>query len=277
MKLAELVSREAGCSLAQIMLLRHSNESVAHIRRCGATVEEYTAIQPVGSKYDFFHPDFPPVSVLVVIAEDRVYGVYRVLGVEARGRYGELGSEAYKRFDLERQPDERKRAKLTCHRFTLQPLASTAIGLPVTGWEGRTRTPVQRHGSGFFDEVEVGAPGAPIDQVTVAAAFDEQVAEALARTREERLQRLASAAALPVRVEVTAYVFARNADVVAEALTRAAGVCEGCDQPAPFARRKDRTPYLEVHHKVPLAKGGDDTVENAIALCPNCHRKAHYG
>jgi len=34
---------------------------------------------------------------------------------------------------------------------------------------------------------------------------------------------------------------------------------------------------LEVHHKVPLAEGGDDTVENAIALCPNCHRHAHYG
>ncbi len=25
-----------------------------------------------------------------------------------------------------------------------------------------------------------------------------------------------------------------------------------------------------------LANNGDDTVENAIALCPNCHRKAHY-
>lgn len=33
----------------------------------------------------------------------------------------------------------------------------------------------------------------------------------------------------------------------------------------------------EVHHKVPLSAGGDDTVENAIALCPNCHRKAHFG
>ncbi|MEY8786001.1 HNH endonuclease [Citrobacter freundii] len=22
---------------------------------------------------------------------------------------------------------------------------------------------------------------------------------------------------------------------------------------------------------------GEDSVENAIALCPNCHREAHYG
>ncbi len=39
----------------------------------------------------------------------------------------------------------------------------------------------------------------------------------------------------------------------------------------------DKTPYLEVHHRIPLAKKGEDTVANAIALCPNCHRKSHYG
>ena len=26
-----------------------------------------------------------------------------------------------------------------------------------------------------------------------------------------------------------------------------------------------------------LADGGADTVENAIAVCPNCHRELHYG
>ncbi|EOS8323954.1 HNH endonuclease [Vibrio parahaemolyticus] len=24
-----------------------------------------------------------------------------------------------------------------------------------------------------------------------------------------------------------------------------------------------------------LAKGGDDTAENTVALCPNCHKKMH--
>ncbi|MDU6483465.1 MAG: HNH endonuclease [Paeniclostridium sordellii] len=24
-----------------------------------------------------------------------------------------------------------------------------------------------------------------------------------------------------------------------------------------------------------LSKGGDDTIENTAALCPNCHRKMH--
>ena len=55
------------------------------------------------------------------------------------------------------------------------------------------------------------------------------------------------------------------------------GVCEKCDSPAPFNRTKDGTPYLEVHHWKFLADGGKDIVENAGALCPNCHREAHYG
>jgi len=36
-------------------------------------------------------------------------------------------------------------------------------------------------------------------------------------------------------------------------------------------------PYLEVHHWTPLAEGGLDTIENAAALCPNCHKQAHFG
>ncbi|MFU8787539.1 MAG: HNH endonuclease [Methylobacter sp.] len=34
---------------------------------------------------------------------------------------------------------------------------------------------------------------------------------------------------------------------------------------------------MEVHHIVPLSQGGEDTIEYVVALCPNCHRKRHYG
>ncbi|WP_429628901.1 HNH endonuclease [Tunturiibacter psychrotolerans] len=34
-------------------------------------------------------------------------------------------------------------------------------------------------------------------------------------------------------------------------------------------------PYLECHHIVWLARGGDDTIENTVAMCPNCHRRMH--
>lgn len=65
--------------------------------------------------------------------------------------------------------------------------------------------------------------------------------------------------------------------MIVEALDRANGICERCSCEAPFIRRSDGTRYLEVHHKVRLADGGEDTIENALALCPNCHRELHYG
>jgi 5-methylcytosine-specific restriction enzyme A len=108
-------------------------------------------------------------------------------------------------------------------------------------------------------------------------AFEAGVAKALKDSPEERASRLKVAPEIPKRITVPTQYFLRNRDVVAEVLLRAAGVCEKCKSPAPFIRRADKTPYLEVHHRKQLAAGGTDTVANAIAVCPNCHRRAHYG
>jgi 5-methylcytosine-specific restriction protein A len=35
--------------------------------------------------------------------------------------------------------------------------------------------------------------------------------------------------------------------------------------------------FLEVHHLLSLASGGEDTVFNAVAICPNYHRELHNG
>jgi len=58
-------------------------------------------------------------------------------------------------------------------------------------------------------------------------------------------------------------------------LLRASGQCEGCGASAPFVDDDD-DPFLEVHHVRTLASGGPDRVENAAALCPNCHRALHH-
>jgi 5-methylcytosine-specific restriction endonuclease McrA len=71
-------------------------------------------------------------------------------------------------------------------------------------------------------------------------------------------------------------VFLRNPRVVELAKLRANGLCERCGCKAPFLTTAGQ-PYLEVHHVVPLAKNGPDTLENVSALCPNCHREAHFG
>jgi 5-methylcytosine-specific restriction enzyme A len=88
---------------------------------------------------------------------------------------------------------------------------------------------------------------------------------------------LQQAAKIPETVQVVTTAFKRNPDVVAEVLQRAQGYCEACGYQAPFLRASDGTPYLEVHHIIPLAEQGEDTVENAVALCPNCHREVHFG
>lgn len=66
----------------------------------------------------------------------------------------------------------------------------------------------------------------------------------------------------------------RNPYIVEHAKRRAKGSCELCKSPAPF-KGKDGQPYLETHHIVWLARDGADTVENTVALCPNCHRRMH--
>ncbi len=111
----------------------------------------------------------------------------------------------------------------------------------------------------------------------VALEFESGVRTALMSSAEQRQARLAHASVRPKTVQVTTTVFVRNPDVAAEVLSRANGRCEACAQPAPFIRASDGTPYLEVHHRVRLCDGGDDIVSNALAVCPNCHRKFHFG
>lgn len=57
-------------------------------------------------------------------------------------------------------------------------------------------------------------------------------------------------------------------------IARSNGICEGCGINAPFQSRSG--PYLECHHVHRLADGGPDHPENVVALCPNCHRRAHF-
>lgn len=108
-------------------------------------------------------------------------------------------------------------------------------------------------------------------------AFEQAVERSRGLSTAERAAKLAAAPRKPKKIIVQTVAFKRNPDVVAAVLERASGTCERCDGAAPFLRASNGKPYLEVHHVVRLADDGDDTVDNAIAICPNCHREAHYG
>lgn len=75
------------------------------------------------------------------------------------------------------------------------------------------------------------------------------------------------------RLVTTTYI-ERNAYVSEYTKLRAKGICDLCEEDAPFYTAKG-IPYLETHHIDWLSLGGKDSIENTVALCPNCHRKMH--
>lgn len=70
--------------------------------------------------------------------------------------------------------------------------------------------------------------------------------------------------------------FIRSVALIKYARKRAEGYCELCKDPAPFIDTND-LPFLEVHHISRLSDDGPDHPNNVAAICPNCHREAHYG
>jgi 5-methylcytosine-specific restriction endonuclease McrA len=80
----------------------------------------------------------------------------------------------------------------------------------------------------------------------------------------------------PQAVAKTRREYKRDQDVVDEVLFRANGTCEGCEEKSKFISKSTGEPYLEVHHIIPLSDNGPDRTWNAVAICPNCHRRCHY-
>lgn len=162
----------------------------------------------------------------------------------------------------------------TRHGSDAHHLAITAVQKHLAYYEGirkitlhRLRGVLARHATEVM----------PSSQADFNQAFRSEVEASERDTPERRKARLEKANKLPVKMLVTSIAYKRNPDVVVEVLLRANGHCERCQKAAPFIRKSDGTPYLEVHHKIQLAENGEDTVENAEALCPNCHREQHFG
>lgn len=80
----------------------------------------------------------------------------------------------------------------------------------------------------------------------------------------------------PTRVLLTRD-YVRNALVISIARLRASHRCEMRDCKHPVFETVEGVPYTEVHHIVPLANGGEDTIENVACLCPAHHREIHLG
>ena len=161
--------------------------------------------------------------------------------------------------------------------FSVARLTKISDGKPLSSNRSRSGGWSYVHEIPLSDDMHTDHSTALIDKESFDKDFEAKVAESQSISSQARQKRLSTASKIPERVPVVSTGFRRNPDVVAEVLARAKGHCEECKSSAPFLRAKDNTPYLEIHHEVTLADGGEDTVENAFALCPNCHRRLHFG
>ncbi len=151
MNLASTIAAELGIDPQSLLLLRHGNRKTAALRKAGASIEEYTLVQPTDSKYDFSvsRINEPPLQAVAVIVDDKVHAVYKIVGVEKVGTTRSLTSAAFSRFDIEAGYPE-KPAK----RFAATECSSRTLHRPISGWTS-PRNAVARYGSKMFDSVEV--------------------------------------------------------------------------------------------------------------------------
>lgn len=104
--------------------------------------------------------------------------------------------------------------------------------------------------------------------------FEKEVENKRSMHRADLLDDACNRGGKPGKYRVNTTVYYRDPVIAAAVKERANGRCDLCGQTAPF-NSANGFPYLEEHHLDRLADGGDDSVDNAVALCPNCHRKMH--
>jgi predicted HNH restriction endonuclease len=79
----------------------------------------------------------------------------------------------------------------------------------------------------------------------------------------------------PDKREYLIETYARNRGWVRLAKDRFGDYCM-CQKCSNTFLKEDGEPYIEVHHIVPLFKGGEDGVWNLALLCAHHHKMAHF-
>jgi len=112
------------------------------------------------------------------------------------------------------------------------------------------------------------------DRETLVSWLAENERRASTLPESELFRRAAMSDAVARKMTLTGTTFIRDSYVAATAKKIADGVCDLCKQATPFLSANNE-PYLESHHIDWLSYGGADSIDNVVALCPNCHRKMH--
>lgn len=115
-------------------------------------------------------------------------------------------------------------------------------------------------------------PVKPIAEDTTIMKLSEKEIVKLSNKELIRKSKMSRVDREPQKVETIVYY---RDPYLKEIIKRIAnGKCQYCGAEAPF-NDKNNEPYLEEHHVKRLADGGSDTIDNVVAICPNCHRRMH--
>ena len=134
-------------------------------------------------------------------------------------------------------------------------------------WE-RLKWVVNQKNTDFFRDIIVP------DVETIDEEFEKAVKKEESKPLDQLEKAAKKNASKPVVSVVQTKTYHRDPTIAAYVKKRANGVCQLCGQKAPF-NDENGEPYLECHHIDWLSKGGMDSIDNCVALCPNCHRKMH--
>lgn len=97
----------------------------------------------------------------------------------------------------------------------------------------------------------------------------------LLKPEEDETQTIDLSKEAPEKKEYIVEVYVRNVAWARKAREAFGDLCiyNGCCN---TFFREDGTRYIEVHHIIPLCKGGEDGLWNLSVLCAHHHRMAHY-
>jgi len=147
------------------------------------------------------------------------------------------------------------------------------IGLPII----KGYLPAKRVGAGVTNEIVQIINETDIFNNLFPPTFDNnRLEENVKIIRKLSNSEIPPGISIPKKRKQETESFARDPKVKAFVLQRASGVCEQCKENGPFMDKNGYL-FLEVHHLLSMALGGEDTIYNTVALCPNCHRELHYG
>ena len=117
-------------------------------------------------------------------------------------------------------------------------------------------------------------PQTYLDSELVTKAYKDQAKIADKLDIAELMKRAIKSGSAASSRKTYAKMYVRSPYIAEFTKRQANGFCQLCNAPAPF-NNKNNEPYLESHHIVWLSNDGPDTVDNTVALCPNCHKRMH--